>query len=427
MQKSDLSTQVSALIQPAGAVEGGRLSGLLRVIGPAWIVMLADVDAPSVITAGRAGTAFGYALLFPLLLLIPVLYLVQEMTARLGIVTGRGHAELIRDRYGRRWAALAVFSMAAIDLLAYVAEFAGIALGATILGIPVPLAVVATLLVHTAVVLTGSYQGFERLALVLSLSLFAFVVLAVGQHPSAVGILRGLSPLPLLGPPGSFGVAVALVGASVMPWMLFYQQTATVDKGLRIEDLPAARRETLLGAIVSQGLMAAIVIAAAAAMAAAGGPRIPAGLGELPEGFARLAQGIPAVVVAVGLVASGLLALVVISLSAAWAWSELLGWPHSLNLSLRRAPGFYAVYLLEVVPAALLVLLAPHLESLVIGAMVLNVIVLAIPLTFLVVLSSDRTLLGPLANSPRRAGVLWVVTAGLLVAGLAAVAQSFGL
>ena len=389
--------------------------------------MLADVDAPSVITAGRAGTDFGYTLLFPLLLLIPVLYLVQEMTARLGIVTGRGHAELIRDRYGHRWAALAVLSMVAIDLIAYVAEFAGIALGAAIVGIPVTLAVIGTLLVHTLVVLTRSYGGFERIALALSLSLFAFVILAAGGHPSLGGVVAGLSPLPPFGPPGSFSLAVALVGASVMPWMLFYQQAASVDKGLAIEDLSAARWETLTGAIASQTLMGAVVIAAAAAMANGVPTTVAAGLADLPAGLARLANGPSGALIAVGLIGSGLLALVVISLSAAWAWSELFSWPHSLNLSVRRAPGFYALYLLEVVPAALLALLAPKLESLVINAMVLNVVVLAIPLSFLVLLSSDRQLLGPLVNSRRRAVVLWAVTAALLMVGLIAVASQFGL
>ncbi len=397
-----------------------RLAHWLRIVGPAWIVMLADVDAPSVITAGRAGTDFGYTLILPLLALIPILYLVQEMTARLGIVTGRGHAELIRERYGVPWAAVAVISMVVIDLVAYVGEFAGIALGATIVGIPVGLAISATLVVHSLVVLTGSYRGFERIALALSLTLFAFVILALAQEPDVRAIAGGLWPTEP--GPGYLGLLVALVGASVMPWMLFYQQAATVDKGLEREDLPAARHETLIGAIVSQLLMVAIVIAAAGAMTY-GAAAVSTNLADLPAGLARLASGPAGLLIATGLVGAGLLALVVISLSAAWAWAELFGWPHSLNLSIRKAPGFYLVYLLEVVPAALLALYAPSLEQLVLGAMILNVVVLAVPLAFLVRLSSDRTVLGPLANSRRRGAVLWTVTAGLLLLGFAGVAS----
>lgn len=118
---------------------------LLRALGPAWIVMLADVDAASVLTAAKAGTDFGYAILLPLVVLIPVLYLVQEMAARLAIGTGLGHAELIRARYGFRWAGMAVGTMVLIDLLAYVAEFAGIVLGASIVGVPALAAVAGAL------------------------------------------------------------------------------------------------------------------------------------------------------------------------------------------------------------------------------------------------------------------------------------------
>lgn len=394
-----------------------RLARWARVVGPAWVVMLADVDAPSVVTAGRAGTDYGYGLILPLLAVIPVLYLVQEMTARLGIATGKGHAELIRDRFGFRWAAVAVVSMAVIDLVAYVAEFAGIALGASILGIPAGEAIVGTLLVHSLVVLTGRYQGFERIALALSVTLFAFVGLAIGQQPDLRAVAAGLLPVEPGRASGYLGLAVALVGASVMPWMLFYQQAASVDKGLQPDDLPTARHETLIGAIASQLLMVAIVVAAAAAMGRPAPTTVAPGLDQLPDGLARLASGPPGILIAVGLLGAGLLALVVISLSAAWAWSELFGWPHSLNHSLRRAPGFYAVYLVEVVPAALVALIAPNLERLVVGAMVLNVVVLAVPLAFLVRLSSDRSILGSLANSRRRAALLWLMTAGVLALG----------
>jgi len=212
--------------------------------------------------------------------------------------------------------------------------------------------------------------------------------------------------------------------------MLFYQQTATVQKGLGVADLRAGRRETLIGALASQGLMAAIVVAAAAAgTPAASRPAAlldGASAAALPEGLVRLAQGPSGALIAVGLVGSGLLALVVISLAAAWAWSELAGWPHSLDLSPRRAPGFYAVYLLEVIPAACLVLLAPNLLDLAVNAMILNVVVLAVPLGFLVRLSSDRALLGSFANSRPRAIVLWVVTGGLLAIGLVAAGQTVG-
>ena len=408
----------------ASAMRGPTVARWLRVVGPAWVVMLADVDAPSVITAGKGGTESGYALLLPVFAIVPVLFLVQEMTARLALVTGKGHVELVRSRYGRGWAAVSVLGMAVINFVAYVAEFAGIALGAAIVGIPAPVAIVAALSIHASMVLTGSYTWFERFALALSLALFSFVVLAVAGRPDLGHLVSDLSPLPGDVPHDYFALVVAMVGASIMPWMLFYQQSASVQKQLTRDDLHGARVETLMGAFASQALMAAIVIAAAAAMQAAAPVAASAkNLAELPEGMARLADGGAGGLIAVGLIGSGLLALVVVSLSAAWGIAELMGWPHSLDLKPNQARRFYGVYLVEVIPAAAVVLISSDFVRLCVGAMVFNVVVLALPLAFLVRMTSDRDLLGDLANSRPRAALLWTVTLVLLVAGIFGMVQ----
>jgi Mn2+/Fe2+ NRAMP family transporter len=401
------------------ALRGPTLARWLRVVGPAWVVMLADVDAPSVITAGKGGTESGYALLLPVFAVVPVLFLVQEMTARLALVTGKGHVELVRFRYGARWASLSVLGMAVINFVAYVAEFAGIALGAAIVGIPVPIAILGALAIHASMVLSRSYTWFERVALVLSLALFSFVALAAAGRPDLGHLVSDLSPLPTDVPHDYFALVVAMIGASIMPWMLFYQQSASVDKKLSRKDLHGSRIETLVGAFASQALMAAIVIAAAAAMKSAAPVAASAtNLAELPEGMARLAAGGAGWLIAIGLIGSGLLALVVISLSAAWGIGELMGWPHSLNLKPNEARRFYSVYLVEVIPAAVVVLVSKDLVRLCVGSMVFNVVVLALPLAFVVRLTSDRELLGDLANSRSRAVLLWVVTLVLLTAGV---------
>jgi Mn2+/Fe2+ NRAMP family transporter len=416
-------TVVEGVRSFAGAIRSPGVTRWLRVIGPAWVVMLADVDAPSVVTAGAGGTTAGYALLLPLFALIPILFLVQEMTARLALATGKGHAELVRARYGPRWAVVSVTGMAVINLVAYVSEFAGIALGAGILGIPGPLAIVAALALHAGIVLTGGYSFFERVALALSLALFSFVILAIVGHPNLGHLVSDLNPIPSDVPHDYFALVVAIVGASIMPWMLFYQQSASVDKKLCCEDLKGARVETLVGAFASQALMAAIVIAAAAAMESGPVAALPANVAELPEGLARLAGGEWGWLIAIGLMGSGLLALVVVSLSAAWGVAELMGWPRSLNLKPSEAHKFYAVYFAEVLPAAALVLLSADLVRLCIGAMVFNVIVLALPLGFLVRLTSDRKLLGDLANSRRHAALLWLLTGVILLAGVFGMVQ----
>jgi Mn2+/Fe2+ NRAMP family transporter len=401
------------------ALRGPAIARWLRVVGPAWVVMLADVDAPSVITAGKGGTESGYALLLPIFAIVPVLFLVQEMAARLALVTGKGHVELVRSRYGPRWAALSVLGMAVINFVAYVAEFAGIALGAAIVGIPAPIAILVAVAIHASMVLSRSYTWFERIALVFSLALFSFVALAVAGRPDLGHLVSDLSPLPNDVPHDYFALVVAMIGASIMPWMLFYQQSASVDKKLSREDLHGSRIETLVGAFASQALMAVIVIAAAAAMRSAAPVAASAtNLAELPEGMARLAAGGAGWLIAIGLIGSGLLALVVISLSAAWGIGELMGWPHSLNLKPNEARRFYGVYLVEVIPAAVVVLASKDLVRLCIGSMVFNVVVLALPLAVVVRLTSDRELLGDLANSRPRAVLLWVVTLVLLTAGV---------
>jgi len=423
MTINDLRFAARAAVPTWPSIDIRRLA---RVIGPAWIVMIADVDAASVLTAAKAGTDFGYAMLLPIFALVPILYLVQEMTARLAIGTGLGHAELIREQFGLRWGVVSVTSMVVVDLLAYVAEFAGIVLGASLIGIPAAPAVVAALVLHTVIVLTGTYRRFEVAALVVSLALFAFVALAITAGPDPRAVLGGFSPLQPFDRPGYLDLVVATVGAVIMPWMLFYQQAATVDKGLGPDDLRGARWETLIGAFASEVLMAAIVIAAAAAVGSSVAGEAAAGGLALPAGLTALAQGGPGVLIAIGMIGAGLLAAVVISLSSAWAWSELLHWPHSLNLSFRRAPGFYLLYLVEVIPAAIIALVAEDLVAVVIDAMILNVLVLVIPLTFLVQLSGDRALLGPLAASRRYSAVLWAMTAGLLALGLASVVGVIG-
>jgi Mn2+/Fe2+ NRAMP family transporter len=410
---------VGGLRALSASLRGPALGRWLRIVGPAWIVMLADVDAPSVVTAAKGGTESGYALLLPIFAVVPILFLVQEMTARLALATGMGHAELVRARYGRTWAGVSVVGMAVINFVAYVAEFAGIALGAAIVGIPAPLAIIGALVVHASMVLSGSYSRFEQLALVLSLALFSFVVLAVAGRPDLGHLVSDLSPLPGDVPHDYFALVVAMIGASIMPWMLFYQQSASVDKKLTRADLHGSRLETLVGAFASQALMAAIVIAAATAMqSAAPVAATAANLKELPEGLARLADGGAGWLIAIGLIGSGLLALVVVSLSAAWGVGELMGWPRSLNLKFSEARRFYGVYFIEVVPAAAVVLLSGDLVRLCVGSMVFNVIILALPLAFLVRLTSDRGLLGDLANSRPRAALLWIVVAALLISGL---------
>ena len=251
-------------------VSGGFGAAILRaavVWGPGLLVMLADTDAGNVVTAAQGGAEFGYKLLPLILALIPALYLTQELTIRLGIATGRGHAELIRERYGLGWALVALGGLAVASIGSLVTEFTGVAGIGEMFGlsraVTLPLALAALL----AIVGAGAYRRVERAALVIGLFELAFFIVAWKARPDFATLARQATSFSL-GDRRFLYMAAAVIGATFNPWMIFYQQSATVDKGLRPADLGHARADTAIGAILTQGLTAAVLVAAAAAFSA---------------------------------------------------------------------------------------------------------------------------------------------------------------
>ena len=202
--------------------------------------MLADTDAGNVVTGAQAGATWGYRLLPMLLVLAPMLYMVQEFTVRLGVVTGRGYGELIRERFGLGWAWLSTAGMAAAVIGSLITEFTGVAgigeLYGLSRGLTLPLAAAALL----AVVATGSYRRVERAAIVIGLFELAFFVVAWAAHPGLAALAKDAVDLPL-GNHEFLYMAAAIIGATFNPWMIFYQQSAIADKKLRLDDLQAAR------------------------------------------------------------------------------------------------------------------------------------------------------------------------------------------
>ena len=238
----------------------------LAVMGPGLVVMLADTDAGSLITAAQSGAQWGYQLLLAQLILIPILYLVQELTVRLGIVTQKGHGELIRERFGKAWAAIAVCTLIVACTGAIVSEMSGITGVGHIWGIPEPVSVAAVVVFLAAVVVTGTYRRVERIAISIGLFELVFLVVMVLARPDPREVAEGLVSLPLADPEYLYLLA-ANIGAVIMPWMIFFQQSAVVDKGLTVDHLLASRWDTAIGAIITQVVMAAILIAVAATRA----------------------------------------------------------------------------------------------------------------------------------------------------------------
>jgi len=364
-----------------------RAARFVAVFGPGIVVMLADTDVGSIITAGQSGVQWGYRLLLLQVLLIPILFMVQELTVRLGIFTGRGHGELIKQTFGRAWAWVSVAGLAIATCGALLTELSGVAGVGELYGLPryitLPLAAGALLLI----VMTGSYRRVERAAIAVGLFEFTFFGVAWVAHPDLATMAAQSVRIPFADKDYMYLVA-ANIGAVIMPWMVFYQQSAVADKKLRPEHLTAARWDTAVGAIVTQMVMAAVLVAAAATIAAHHGSASLSTVGDLSAALTPyLGVGFGKLVFGLGIVGAGMVAAIVCSLALAWGLGEVTGYKHSLEHHPFEARWFYAVYAISVIGAALAVGVAPNLVSLNVGVQVMNALLLPVVLGFLIALA----------------------------------------
>lgn len=363
--------------------------GLLSVWGPGLVVMLADTDAGSLITASQSGAQWGYRMVLPQLILMPVLYVVQEMTVRLGIVTGRGHGALIRERFGRGWAWLSAFTLFASAIGALLTEFAGVAGVGELFGISrwvsIPIATVALL----ALALTGSYRRVERIGLIVGAAELAFLVAMVMARPSPEALIAGLSSMPL-GDPSYLLLVAANVGAVIMPWMIFYQQGAVVDKRLSVNTIRQARYDTAFGAVLTQLIMIAVVVTMASTIGNQGGNAPLETVGQIANSLTPYLGHLGGTVLfGLGMLGAALVAAIVASLAGAWGLAEVFGWRHTLNERPNRATAkFYLTYGLAHVVGAVLILASVDLINLAVDVEVMNALLLPVVLGLLLALEA---------------------------------------
>jgi Mn2+/Fe2+ NRAMP family transporter len=360
---------------------------MLAVFGPGIVVMLADTDVGSVITAGQSGVQWGYRLLLLQILLVPILYMVQELTVRLGIFTGRGHGELIRDTFGPFWAWVSATGLGVATVGALLTEFSGVAGIGELYGLPrfvsLPVAAVALL----AVVITGSYRRVERVAIAVGLFELAFFFIAWVAHPDLSAMAHGASDIPFANRDYLY-LAAANIGAVIMPWMIFYQQSAIADKKLRPEHYPAARWDTAIGAVITQLVMAAVLIACAATIGLKTPDASLTSVGEMSQALTPfLGETVGNLVFGLGVLGAGMVAAIVCSLAFAWGLGEVTGYRRSLEYRPLEARWFYTVYALCVIAGAAVVAVWPDLVALNVGVQVLNALMLPIVLGFLIALS----------------------------------------
>ena len=386
--------------------------------GPGLIVMLADTDAGSLITAAQSGARWGYAMVLPQVVLVPILYMAQEITVRLGVVTGKGHGQLIRERFGPAWAYLSSVTLVLSAVCALLTEFAGLAGVGGLFGVSKWVSVPVATAALVAVAFLRGYSRVERIGIVVGLAELAFIPAVVMAHPSGHQLLHGLSRLPF--DHGSYTRLVAAnIGAVIMPWMVFYQQGAVIDKGITTDDLPKERRDTAVGSVISQGIMIAVVVALAATAFRTGRGAALDNVGQIAAALApSLGTGPAKALVGATVLGAALVAALVVSLAGAWGLSEVLGWKHSLNdrLSRRTAP-FYGTYALAHVAGAALVLASVDLVGLAVDVEVMNALLLPVVLGFLLLLEARA-----LPAEHRMRGAYRVA-----VTGLCLVVMGFGL
>lgn len=395
----------------------GLILRFLAVTGPGLIVAFADTEAGSVTTAATSGAQFGFKLILLQLLLIVPLFVVQEMTVRLGTVTGKGHARLIREFYGLGWAWVSLGTMLITNIAALVTEFAGIAGAALIFGLPAaPLVIVAALLL-IVVIFTASYKRAEMFAFALCLVELLFIPAAFAAHPPVRAIvMQGIFGNQPLADYSYLLLIASNIGAVIMPWMIFYQQSAVVDKGLTVKDLGFARFDTALGAVLTQGIMCAIIITTAATLFVHHIPVSDAAHAALA--FQPLVGRFAGVTFGVGLIGASMLGAFVVSLATAWAFGEAFGWRCSLNDGL-RAKRFSALYVGCVAIAAAFVLI-PNLPliQLTVYVEAFNGFVLPIVLGFLLVLVNDKRVIGERHNRLLGNAITFSLSAVIIVLGV---------
>ncbi len=371
----------------APSTPAGRARRWLTVIGPGIVVMLADTDAGSVVTAAQSGAQWGYKLLALQLVLIPILFVVQELTVRLGLVTGRGHGELIRERFGAGWAWLSVSTLMFACVGALITEFTGIAGAGLLFGIPAWASMILAVTALLAIVWTGSYVSVERIAIALGAFELAFIAVVCLAHPDAHVVMQGLVSVPLHDSKYLY-LAAANVGAVIMPWMVFYQQSAVLDKGLTTKDLKVARFDTAVGAVVTQVIMAAVLMTTAATLGRTN-PNAPLNtVQQIAEALTPfLGRTAGQWVFVLGILGAALVAAIVVSLTAAWGLGEVAGYKRSLEHHPREAPWFYGVFTFGVLAAGAIVASGINLISVTLAVEVMNALLLPVVLGFLFLLA----------------------------------------
>jgi len=397
-----------------------RLLIFLAVLGPGIIVMVADNDAGGIATYAVTGSKYGFRLLWLFVFLLPMAYFVQEMTVRLGAVTKRGHAEAIFDGFGPFWGWFSLADLALVNWLTLITEYIGMTAAMELFGIPPWITFIGVTLFLSGVVISGKYWTFEKLTLFFCLFNLVYIPAAfwgmnISYSPGWGKAAEGFIPQLPGGLSGEMiFILLANIGTTIAPWMIFFQQSAVVDKGLDVHDITDGQIETFFGSVSTNVVAVFIIITTGAVLyyhhpsiavedvkqtAEALMPLMPHGQGD----WARKLY-------AIGLFDAGFLGALCISLSSSWAVGEVFGWAHSLNARVRDAKWFYLIYFGMLLSSGAVVLIpgAP-LVTITMFVQVIAVTLLPAALIFLLLLLNDKATMGAYVNTRMQNIMNWSI------------------
>ncbi len=401
-----------------------RLAATLAVLGPGLVSGFADNDAGGITTYSLAGTNFGYTLLWVILASQIVLFFTQEVGARLGLATGKGLISLIRERWGVRWTVFAALLMLTANLGSIVAEFAGIGAALGIFGVPPQVSAAIAAVVVVAFIALGSYSRVQLLFVGVGVAVSAaYIFSAIEAKPDwALAVTSLVSPQ-LSSSPVYWLAVVGTVGTTITPWGQAFIQSYVVDKGLRPEDLRGSRADVFAGTLLTNVIAFFIVVACAATLHAEGLKITSAA--DAAQALAPIAGEAAALVFAVGLLGASFLGLGVVPLSSAYTTCEAFGWETGVDWNWRDAPAFYGLLAFFIGFAALFVMIPGlPLIAVMFSAQVLNALLLPFVLVFVMLLASDKALMGPLVSGRILRTIGWLATAVLVLLSLILVVSS---
>ncbi len=397
---------------------GARLLTLLAIVGPGLIVMVGDNDAGGVATYAQAGQNFGTSLLWTLPLLVPVLVVNQEMVVRLGAVTGVGHARLINERFGKFWGAFSVGDLFLLNFLTIVTEFIGVSLALGYFGVSSYISVPVAAVGLVAMTASGSFRRWERFMLLFVVANFLVIPLVIFSHPHLAPVVHGFVVPGVQGGVSSTSVLliIAIVGTTVAPWQLFFQQSNIVDKRIVPRWINYERVDTVLGSLVT--VFAATLIIATAAFAFGRTPLAGhfANAGGVARGLEHYLGNGAGALFALVLLNASIIGAAAVTLATSYAFGDVFGMKHSLHRGFADARQFYTSFSALVFVAAAIVLV-PHapLGLITTSVQALAGVLLPSATVFLLLLCNDKAVLGPWVNK------LWLnVVAGIIIAVLVA-------